>query len=234
MKIIGHRGAAGLAPENTIASIKAALDAGVDAVEFDVRVTKDGQLVLCHDDNLLRTHGTDKRVENMTLAQLSLVKDAEGEPIPTLEAALKACQGTPALIEAKGEKWAKPLAETLSQNEQYPVFAVIAFNHHELFNFGQRSPSIPLYVLEHHNAMEALNTARMFGFEGVDLNFWLMNPLIYWLARRHNLVTGVYTLDWPWLARIFRVLYPSSFITTNVPQKLQFLRRTKKLSRPKR
>jgi glycerophosphoryl diester phosphodiesterase len=55
MQVIGHRGAAALAPENTWASFDVALDIGVDALETDVRATSDGVLVLLHDEHLDRT-----------------------------------------------------------------------------------------------------------------------------------------------------------------------------------
>ena len=55
MQVIGHRGAAALAPENTWAGFDLALDLGVDAIETDVRATSDGVLVLLHDERLDRT-----------------------------------------------------------------------------------------------------------------------------------------------------------------------------------
>jgi glycerophosphoryl diester phosphodiesterase len=55
IQVIGHRGAAAVAPENTWESFEAALDAGVDAIETDVRATRDGVLVLMHDESLDRT-----------------------------------------------------------------------------------------------------------------------------------------------------------------------------------
>ena len=54
MKIVGHRGARHLAPENTISAIKKALDLAVDEIEIDVRVTKDGHVIL-HHDPIIRT-----------------------------------------------------------------------------------------------------------------------------------------------------------------------------------
>ena len=53
--IIGHRGAAGEAPENTLASFALALEQGAQAIELDVHVTKDGEIVVCHDETLDRT-----------------------------------------------------------------------------------------------------------------------------------------------------------------------------------
>jgi glycerophosphoryl diester phosphodiesterase len=55
MLIIGHRGAAGLAPENTMAAIAAGIEAGSDMIEIDVRLTRDNQLVVIHDPRLVRT-----------------------------------------------------------------------------------------------------------------------------------------------------------------------------------
>src|SRR2546428_13622015 len=55
VRVVGHRGAAALAPENTIAAFEAGLRAGVDAIEFDVQRTADGVPVVLHDDTLDRT-----------------------------------------------------------------------------------------------------------------------------------------------------------------------------------
>lgn len=60
MKIIGHRGAAGLALENTLESLRAGINAGAHSIEFDVRLTKDGEVVLCHDSDLKKI-SQDKR-----------------------------------------------------------------------------------------------------------------------------------------------------------------------------
>lgn len=71
--IIGHRGASALAPENTIAAFKKAIEAGADGVEFDVRLSKDRIPVVIHDATLLRTAGVSKRVADLTAEQLSHV-----------------------------------------------------------------------------------------------------------------------------------------------------------------
>lgn len=234
MKIIGHRGGAGLGPENTIEAIRAGLKAGVDGVEFDVRVSKDGHVVLCHDDNLQRTYGIDRKISDSTLEELLQATRQLGSPIPTLEKALQSIGTTQAFIEAKGNSWAMALSKVLKASPQKSQCVVIAFNHHELFNFGQKCPAMPLYALEHHNSMDALQSARIFGFEGIDLNYWLLNPLIYWLTRRHNLKLVVYTVNKPWLVRFLQLLYPQISITTDIPERLQFVRdrvkRTKKSS----
>ncbi len=96
-KIIGHRGAAGYAPENTISAIHTAADMGCAWVELDVKLTKDCVPVIFHDENLQRITGADIDMKDISFAEL---KDLEagswfgesfsGEPVPTLEEALDA------------------------------------------------------------------------------------------------------------------------------------------------
>jgi glycerophosphoryl diester phosphodiesterase len=89
---IGHRGAAGVAPENTIASFRRAVALGAQAVELDVQRTKDGHLVVMHDDTVDRTTDGIGRVADLTLAQIRRLdagswKGTEfaGEHVPTLD-----------------------------------------------------------------------------------------------------------------------------------------------------
>src|SRR6185369_16925632 len=71
--IIGHRGASAVALENTIAAFEAAIAAGADGIEFDVRLSRDGVPVIIHDDTLSRTHGVRRRVVDLTAAELRSV-----------------------------------------------------------------------------------------------------------------------------------------------------------------
>ena len=90
-RVIGHRGAARHAPENTLAGLAAARRLGLDWVEFDVMLTADGHPVLMHDDSLKRTTGLDRLLCDTTLAELRRLDAGSwfgpafaGEPVPTL------------------------------------------------------------------------------------------------------------------------------------------------------
>ncbi|HUK85477.1 MAG TPA: glycerophosphodiester phosphodiesterase family protein [Candidatus Acidoferrum sp.] len=85
---IGHRGARAYAPENTLASFKKALEIGVDAVELDVRKTKDNQLVVIHDADVKRTTNGEGLVNDITLKEIKSFDAGIGEKIPTFEEAL--------------------------------------------------------------------------------------------------------------------------------------------------
>jgi len=85
---IGHRGARAYEPENTLRSFKKALEIGVDAVELDVRKTKDNQLVVIHDADVKRTTDGKGLVSELTLAEIKTFSAEKGEKIPTLKEAL--------------------------------------------------------------------------------------------------------------------------------------------------
>src|SRR3712207_1806426 len=94
MRIIGHRGtpSCSLHPENTLQSIRAALDAGADGVEVDVQATRDGVLVLAHDPDLGRVlglgAGNGPVVAESTYASLRAFRLPTGARVPTLTQAL--------------------------------------------------------------------------------------------------------------------------------------------------
>jgi glycerophosphoryl diester phosphodiesterase len=225
MKIIGHRGAAGLALENTVESIEAARAAGVDAIEFDIRVTRDGKIVLSHDKHIGRISDYDHRISKSSLRKLRQLQLRNGKPIATLREAIVAAQRTPLVIEGKDSGWARPLAVYLGRQRNLPHISVISFNHRELYTLRTLVPSVETYAIERTKPFDVIRTARLLGFTGVDLNFWILNPLTYWLARYHKLRIIVYTVNHPVLASLLGLLYPNISITTNLPDQMQFLRK---------
>src|SRR5690606_7499071 len=97
--VIGHRGAARHAPENTLAGLRKAAELATPWVEFDVMLTADGTAVLHHDETLVRTTGLDRKMAATSYAELASLEAGSwfgaafaGEPVPTLEEAL-ACLG---------------------------------------------------------------------------------------------------------------------------------------------
>lgn len=90
---IGHRGAAGHEPENTLRSILRALDLGAGGIEVDVRLSGDGQLMVFHDAKLRRTTGVGGYLVRKTLAELKQLDAGRGERIPTLREVLDLVAG---------------------------------------------------------------------------------------------------------------------------------------------
>ena len=99
-EITAHRGSSRTAPENTLAALTAAMEEMADAAEIDVQTTEDGAVVLCHDINLKRVAGVNRRLGDLTLEEAQgldvgsyFSEEFAGEGIPTLEEALALCQG---------------------------------------------------------------------------------------------------------------------------------------------
>lgn len=91
MKVFAHRGFSGNYPENTMLAFRKAIEAGADGIELDIHESSDGQLVIIHDENLVRTTGIDGLVSDFTLNELTKIKasktkdDAFEATIPSFE-----------------------------------------------------------------------------------------------------------------------------------------------------
>lgn len=219
MKVIGHRGAAGLELENTLASLRRAKDLGVDGIEFDVRLTSDRQLVLCHDADLSRVSAYRTRIDSVTLAELKAVKLHNGETVPTLDEALTCVGHTWAIIEVKVDDCLDELLEVI---DRYPDarLTVASFDHRFATALEKRRPDVSVYLAEKTRMTEIIQMVQQARADGMDLNAWLLNPLTYWLAKRHKLDVMVFTINHPLIARFIRALYPDVFICTDYPDRL--------------
>lgn len=92
MKVFAHRGSSGQYPENTMLAFSKAIEAGSDGIETDVHLSKDGEVMIIHDESLMRTAGIDEYVFNMTRGQLEAVSAGKTQddrfgftPVPSLE-----------------------------------------------------------------------------------------------------------------------------------------------------
>lgn len=106
-------------PENSLAAFRAAVDKGY-GIELDVHLTKDGHLVVHHDDSLKRMTGVDKRIAESTLAEIRACKLPNGEPVPTYDEVLEAVAGRiPMIVEVKVEQGNyAPLAKAVYERMQ--------------------------------------------------------------------------------------------------------------------
>jgi glycerophosphoryl diester phosphodiesterase len=107
--VIGHRGAAGSRPENTLSAIRKGLEDGADYVEIDVQETADGEVVVVHDSDFMKLAGVDLKVWDASMAELARIDvgswygpDYAAERVPTLRSVLEAARGRArVLIELK-------------------------------------------------------------------------------------------------------------------------------------
>lgn len=160
LQLTAHRGASGYAPENTLSSVREALEIGVDRIEIDVQQTSDGVVVVLHDKTLDRTTNTKGAVGKMTWNELKSVKaygkfetDFPNEPIPTLEQVFELMDGsTEFVIEIKAGNRTYPGIEdkVVALIRQYKAekWAVVhSFNDQALKHIHKHHPDIRLQKL---------------------------------------------------------------------------------------
>ncbi|MER5835356.1 glycerophosphodiester phosphodiesterase family protein, partial [Streptomyces sp. NPDC002130] len=111
---IGHRGVMGVEPENTLRSFVAAQEAGLDAIELDLHLSKDGALVVMHDTDVDRTTDGTGPIAEKTLAELRALDAGRGERVPVFEEVLEAVH-TPLQAEIKDKQAARALAEVMNR-----------------------------------------------------------------------------------------------------------------------
>jgi glycerophosphoryl diester phosphodiesterase len=221
MKIYGHRGAAGHKLENTIESLKYAQKIGVDKIEFDIRRTKDGVLVLSHDDNLKRTTKSSIKISELTYSELTEITLVDGHSkIASFNQALKACKNIPIIIEVKETGYENQTLEELKASGKTDVM-LSSFKPAILTNFRLLNKNIPLAKNEFKDPFGAIHFARINNLQAVCFNYLLVNPLSYYLVKRYGLEMYVYTLNSPKLARFINRLYPSVNACTDYPDRIR-------------
>lgn len=216
-KIIGHRGAAGLELENTATSIERAAHLNVSAIEIDVRLTKDGKLAVFHDNDLIRLADDPRKIRDLTLKELQKIELADGSNILSLSEALRILGELPVIIELKDHNTARPALETLKKFSKANA-CLASFDLQELAFARSLDPDIFLYGLERTKPFESIHLARILKLDGVGLNYWLLNPLTYWYARRSGLDIYVYTVNDKFRAKFLSWLYPEIAICTDHPE----------------
>ena len=156
MEIIAHRGASHLAPENTVAAAELAWAKQADAVEVDVYLSRDGQIVVIHDSTTQRTAGEDLEVAQTPADQLrrldvgSFKSEAyAGEPIPLLEEIIATVPAKRRLfVEIKcGPDVLEPLEQLLTANPKRDQIVIIGFDLDTVKASKKRMPDIPTYWL---------------------------------------------------------------------------------------
>ena len=145
--IIGHRGASGYKPENTLLSFKTAIDMNVDMIELDVYKCKTGELVVFHDDKIDRMTNDTGYITNKTFNQLRQLTVTGNEKIPTLQEAIELINKQVILnIELKGSDTEKPVANLLKKyierGWKQKDFIISSFNVEQIKNFKKIYPEI--------------------------------------------------------------------------------------------
>ncbi|TVY02423.1 glycerophosphodiester phosphodiesterase [Paenibacillus cremeus] len=174
--IIGHRGAKGEAPENTLASFALAVEQGANALELDIHLTVDGEIVVCHDPLINRTTNGEGAIANLTAAELKSLDAGgwfdpryAGERIPLLEEVLAAVPaGVMLNIEVKcpySGRLQERLVELLERYDRLGSVVLSSFHHKVLLALKQANPRLQVGLLYRGNFVQHRKIAEISGME---------------------------------------------------------------------
>lgn len=190
MKIVGHRGARGLAPENTLASIKKALACKVDQVEVDLRVTKDKVVILHHGKYLRDRSGKKLKIVESTYADLKQHK----ADLTTLNETLAIIGSTPLYVEVKPGVNVKPIIKELDGVKN--IF-LGSKSQKTLLKLHDALPDIPKIVIEPWSGIRAHHRAKRLDTDLISMNrLWLWSGFIRAVSRS-DVRLYAYTLNNP-------------------------------------
>lgn len=200
---IGHRGAAGHAPENTLLSFETAIRLGAHWIELDVQRHGDTLLVF-HDDRVERTTNGHGRLLDLPLATVRALDAGHGERIPTLDEALDTIDGRVGVnIELKtadgtGAAVAAALQRRVNRHGMDPErLLVSSFHLPELQAFQAQAPQIPVAALYCGVPLNLAADAAALGARCINLSSEFLEPALIADARARGLKVYVYTVNHP-------------------------------------
>ncbi|WP_102347541.1 glycerophosphodiester phosphodiesterase [Bacillus sp. Marseille-P3661] len=174
--IIAHRGASAYAPENTLAAFKLAVEQGSDGIELDVQLSKDGQLMVIHDETITRTTNGTGKVRDLTAAQLQQYdagkwfnKKYTGERIPLLSEVFNLVPETMFInIEIKNlphpyEGIEKKLLELVTQYNRIDNVVVSSFDFQSLRTLINLNDKVKIGLLYYQKVFDHVGIAKLFG-----------------------------------------------------------------------
>jgi len=198
----GHRGACGHEPENTVRSVRRALELGADGVEVDVQLA-DGELVVIHDETLSRTTNGQGRVTKKTFAYLRSLDAGLGEKIPTLTEVFNAVSRRAVVnVELKGPHTAAPVTALVVEYVQrrgwaFDDFLISSFDHAQLQNVRQLCPAIRIGALIEKAPRSLAQFAEALGAWSLHASKRCVTPALVADARRRGLKVFVFTINRP-------------------------------------
>jgi glycerophosphoryl diester phosphodiesterase len=237
--IIGHRGASGEAPENTLGSFRLALEQGAEAMELDIHESADGELIVCHDSSVDRTTNGQGEIRLMTVQELKELDAGSwfnprfsSEKLPLLEEVFALLPADIIInVEVKcaySPRLEQRLLELLVPNNRLQSVIVSSFDHKILVKLKRAEPSLKIGLLYAANFQNHRQMADSAGVEVYSLhpNYRLIDTEDIVDAVQHGMRVYPYTINGEDEWRIALDANVSGIIT-DYPGRLKALRDTR-------
>lgn len=204
-----HRGSSAICPENTMAAFAKGLEQGATGIETDVQMTKDGRLVLIHDESVARTTGAEGLVKDYTYDELAKLDagswfgaDFQGERIPLLEELLELTKnrGTIVNIELKNgsiqyPELEKRVIETVRHYNMSEQIVISSFNHYSLVECKLIDPEIRTGLLYGEGLYKPWEYAKLANADALHAYHRAVLPEWVEEAKQHGVVYHPWTVN---------------------------------------
>lgn len=218
---IGHRGASGDFPENTIAAFRGAVEAGAQMCELDVRLSADGAIVVIHDETVDRTTDGSGAVAETLLDHLRRLDAGRGEHLPTLEEVFAATAGKCGLnIELKIGGVESQVVALMRKWNAIEDSMVSSFDGDRLAAIREIDGSVRIGLLAEKDTAATLEKAARLGAYSINLRFDLARPALCDDAHTRGLKVVAWTVDEPEVMSLL-IDYGVDGIITNYPARLR-------------
>jgi glycerophosphoryl diester phosphodiesterase len=191
--IIAHRGFSSRYLENTLASVHAALQLGVDFVEIDVQETRDGELIVFHDYRLNRICGVRSRVRHKTLVEIQRLNPQ----VPTLREVLTVCRGRARVLVEIKRADPRKVAELIAKLRMNREVIVFALSVARMKQFATAAPGVPRFGLIARNPLWAMARLKAaVNIEGLGISRRLVSsPRVVRRIHRRGWKVFVWTVN---------------------------------------
>jgi glycerophosphoryl diester phosphodiesterase len=221
--IIGHRGAAGYEPENTLLSFQKAVEIGVDWVEMDIRRSADGHLVVIHDDTVDRTTNGHGKVSEMTLAELKQLDAGKGQKIPTLQETFDFLKGNVKIIAEIKEKGTETeLLDVIDRNNMVNACMVSSFFTYSIRRIKEFSPQSPTAAIFSHLPIDYKELALDIMADAIFMRKDIVTKAFIDEAHKNGFTVCVWNEDTPEEIRKYAAMGPD-YMSSNYPDRLKKL-----------
>lgn len=195
---IGHRGARGYAPENTLASIEQAIALRCSFTEVDIQRTADDELILLHDERVDRTTNGRGPVSHLTLPDIRKLDAGDGQMVPTLKEALRAAKGRIGLIlELKTKGLAYDVCTIVRAEGLDRSVIYASFLHEELHQVRRIDPQADTLALFKWFSKVPVSQAVRLQATHVGLRFNTVTKRRVRALHKAGLTVFVYTINKP-------------------------------------
>lgn len=176
----------GVEPENTLRSFTAAQNAGLDLIELDLHLSKDGALVVMHDADVDRTTDGSGPIAEKTLAELRALDAGSGERVPVFEEVLDAVT-SPLQAEIKDVAAARALAEVIQRRDLVGRVEVSSFHDEAVAEISRLVPGVRTALIASRYGVDVVDRAVEVGAETVCLNIRRLSLEVVEKARKAEL-----------------------------------------------